>query len=64
MKAARVDFVDGGIIGVPVREPGKTRLYLSGNKAEEAVTLCSAGALETCAIGESIGRASMIQRIW
>ncbi len=61
MKAARVDFVDGGIIGVPVREPGKTWLYLSGDKAEEAVTLCSAGPLETCAIGESIGRASALK---
>jgi len=61
MKAARVDFVDGGIIGVPVREPGKTRLYLSGDKAQEAVTLCSAGPLETCAIGESIGRASALK---
>lgn len=61
MKAARVDFVDGGIIGVPVREPGKTWLYLSGDKAEEAVTLCSAGPLETSAIGESIGRASALK---
>jgi 3-hydroxyisobutyrate dehydrogenase-like beta-hydroxyacid dehydrogenase len=61
MKEARVDFVDGGIIGVPVREPGKTWLYLSGDKAEEAVTLCSAGPLETCAIGESIGRASALK---
>ena len=61
MKAARVDFVDGGIIGVPVREPGKTWLYLSGDKAEEAVTLCSAGPLAACAIGESIGRASALK---
>jgi 3-hydroxyisobutyrate dehydrogenase-like beta-hydroxyacid dehydrogenase len=61
MKAAGVDFVDGGIIGVPVRESGKTWLYLSGDKAEEAVTLCSAGPLETSAIGESIGRASALK---
>jgi 3-hydroxyisobutyrate dehydrogenase-like beta-hydroxyacid dehydrogenase len=61
MKAARVDFVDGGIIGVPVRESGKTWLYLSGDKAQEAVMLCSAGPLTTCAIGESIGRASALK---
>jgi 3-hydroxyisobutyrate dehydrogenase-like beta-hydroxyacid dehydrogenase len=61
MKAARVDFVDGGIIGVPVREPEKTWLYLSGGKAEEAVALCSAGPLTACAIGEAIGRASALK---
>ena len=61
MKAAGVEFVDGGIIGVPVREPEKTWLYLSGDKAEEAVALCSAGPLTTCAIGETIGRASALK---
>jgi 3-hydroxyisobutyrate dehydrogenase-like beta-hydroxyacid dehydrogenase len=61
MKAAGVDFVDGGIIGVPVREREKTWLYLSGDKAKAAVTLCTAGPLETCAIGESIGRASALK---
>jgi len=36
MKAAGADVVDGGIIGVPEWERGKTRLYLSGEKAQEA----------------------------
>lgn len=57
MKAARVDFVDGGIIGVPLREPGKTWLYLSGDKAEEAATFREAGLP-----GEFHAAAEMIYR--
>ena len=32
-------YVDGGIIGPPPREPGTTRLYLSGDRASEVARL-------------------------
>ena len=58
MAAADVEFVDGGIIGFPVRERGKTWLYLSGEKAPEAAALFSGGPLETSVVGNDIGKAS------
>jgi len=54
-------FVDGGIIGGPAWEPGKTWLYLSGESAQEASQYFSAGPLETRIIGGEIGRASALK---
>jgi len=54
-------FVDGGIIGLPVWEPGRTWLYLSGERASEASSCFSAGPLETSVIGEAIGKASALK---
>jgi 3-hydroxyisobutyrate dehydrogenase-like beta-hydroxyacid dehydrogenase len=54
-------FVDGGIVGGPAWEPGKTWLYLSGEGAEEAVAWFSAGPLETSVIGESSCKASALK---
>src|ERR1700751_4498068 len=39
-------FVDGGIVGPPPREPGTTRLYLSGPEADTVAELFSGSALE------------------
>ena len=39
-------FVDGGIVGPPPREPGTTRLYLSGERAEEVAELFAGSVLE------------------
>jgi 3-hydroxyisobutyrate dehydrogenase-like beta-hydroxyacid dehydrogenase len=61
MAAAGVAFVDGGIIGGPAWEPGKTWLYLSGEKAEEVSTCFTAGPLETAVIGDAIGKASALK---
>jgi 3-hydroxyisobutyrate dehydrogenase-like beta-hydroxyacid dehydrogenase len=49
--AARVaeavgEFVDGGIVGPPPREPGTTRLYLSGAQAERIAELFRGSAFE------------------
>jgi len=49
--AARVagaveEFVDGGIVGPPPREPGTTRLYLSGPQAGTVADLFRGSALE------------------
>jgi 3-hydroxyisobutyrate dehydrogenase-like beta-hydroxyacid dehydrogenase len=61
MAAAGVSFVDGGIIGGPAWEPGRTWLYLSGEEAELAASCFAAGPLETSIIGDSIGKASALK---
>jgi 3-hydroxyisobutyrate dehydrogenase-like beta-hydroxyacid dehydrogenase len=61
MQAAGVTFVDGGIIGGPAWEAGKTRLYLSGKAAEEAADCFSGGALQAIVVGESVGKASALK---
>lgn len=40
------EFVDGGIVGSPPREPGTTRLYLSGDRASEVAELFAGSALD------------------
>ncbi|HET7807155.1 MAG TPA: DUF1932 domain-containing protein [Gaiellaceae bacterium] len=40
------EFVDGGLVGPPPREPGTTRLYLSGAEAERVAELFRGSALE------------------
>jgi 3-hydroxyisobutyrate dehydrogenase-like beta-hydroxyacid dehydrogenase len=61
MTAAGIEFVDGGIIGGPAWKPGTTVLYLSGNAAEQAAGYFAAGPLETCVIGDEIGKASALK---
>jgi 3-hydroxyisobutyrate dehydrogenase-like beta-hydroxyacid dehydrogenase len=61
MNEAGVEFVDGGIIGLPVRERSKTWLYLSGEKAQKVAALCSGGPLETSVVGDKIGQASALK---
>ena len=58
---AGATFVDGGIIGEPAWEPGKTWIYLSGEKAQEAASFFSAGPLETSVVGKTIGKASSLK---
>ena len=40
------EFVDGGIVGSPPREPGTTRLYLSGERAADVAALFAGSALD------------------
>jgi 3-hydroxyisobutyrate dehydrogenase-like beta-hydroxyacid dehydrogenase len=40
------EFVDGGIVGSPPREPGTTRLYLSGERAAAVAELFAGSALD------------------
>jgi 3-hydroxyisobutyrate dehydrogenase-like beta-hydroxyacid dehydrogenase len=56
-----IDFVDGGIIGGPAWEPGRTWLYLSGGRAQKVADCFSSGPLETSIIGEEIGNASALK---
>lgn len=58
---AGASFVDGGIIGSPVRKAGTTRLYLSGPRAPEVAALFAASLLDARAIGEEPGAASALK---
>ena len=61
MVAAGIEFVDGGIIGGPAWEPGRTWLYLSGEKTQDVADCFSAGPLEISQTGEEIGKASALK---
>ena len=54
-------FVDGGIIGSPVKQAGTTRLYLSGERAEDVARLFAASLLDARAIGNRPGAASALK---
>jgi len=58
---AGASFVDGGIIGAPVKKAGTTRLYLSGARAAEVAELFSASMLAAKAIGPASGAASALK---
>ncbi len=61
VEAAGAAFVDGGLIGPPPRNPGSTRLYLSGREAKRAAALFDGSALEAIAIGDAPGAASALK---
>jgi 3-hydroxyisobutyrate dehydrogenase-like beta-hydroxyacid dehydrogenase len=61
LHAAGLDYVDGGIIGGPAWEAGKTCLYLSGEEAQRIADCFHAGPLETNVIGKEIGKASALK---
>jgi len=57
-------FVDGGIIGSPVKQAGTTRLYLSGSRAPEVAELFSASMLNARPIGPNPGAASALKVVY
>ena len=61
VSAAGASFVDGGIIGSPVKQAGTTRLYLSGPDAEVVASLFSGSMLDARAIGAEPGAASALK---
>jgi len=54
-------FVDGGIIGLPPKAAGTTRLYVSGASAARAVALFTGSLIEAIAIEGGIGAASALK---
>lgn len=64
LSAAGITFVDGGIIGGPAWQAGRTWLYLSGEAAETVNTIFSAGPLETEIIDNEIGKASALKIVF
>src|SRR4051812_6253794 len=61
LAAAGARFVDGAIIGGPAWKPNSTWLYLAGEEAQSVADCFSAGPLETCVIGPTIGKASALK---
>jgi 3-hydroxyisobutyrate dehydrogenase-like beta-hydroxyacid dehydrogenase len=61
---AGATFVDGGIIGSPVRRTGTTRMYLSGEQADEITQLFSASMLDARSIGAIAGEASALKVVY
>jgi 3-hydroxyisobutyrate dehydrogenase-like beta-hydroxyacid dehydrogenase len=59
--AAGADLVDGGIIGPPPRDPGRTRLYLAGPRADEVASLFKGSALEAIVMPGDVGAASALK---
>jgi 3-hydroxyisobutyrate dehydrogenase-like beta-hydroxyacid dehydrogenase len=54
-------FVDGGVVGPPVRSPGTTRLYLSGKDAAHVADLWTGTPLETRVVDGGAGAASAVK---
>ena len=61
---AGATFVDGGIIGPPVKRAGTTRLYLSGVHAPEVAELFSSSMLDARPIGDMPGSASALKVVF
>ncbi|MCP4549047.1 MAG: NAD(P)-dependent oxidoreductase [bacterium] len=61
MADAGIRFVDGGIIGNPAWESGRTWLYLSGEHADCAAAYFTEPPLVVTTLGDQIGRASAIK---
>lgn len=59
--AGDAGFVDGGIIGSPVKQAGTTRLYLSGARAAEVAELFRGSMLDARPIGTAPGQASALK---
>jgi 3-hydroxyisobutyrate dehydrogenase-like beta-hydroxyacid dehydrogenase len=59
--ATGATYVDGGIIGPPAREAGRTRLYLSGARAADVAACFSGTRLQAIDIGESPSAASALK---
>lgn len=54
-------FVDGGIIGPPVHQPGTTRLYLAGDRAAEVARHWAGSSLDVRPIDGPPGSASALK---
>jgi len=61
VEKAGASFVDGGIIGPPPVEAGRTRLYLSGPRAAEVAALFASSPLEAIALAAPAGAASALK---
>jgi len=54
-------FVDGGIVGPPPREAGSTRLYLSGERAEDVAELFAGSVVDARVVSGEAGDASAVK---
>jgi 3-hydroxyisobutyrate dehydrogenase-like beta-hydroxyacid dehydrogenase len=61
VEKAGASFVDGGIIGPPPVEAGRSRLYLSGGPEQDVVALFAGSNLQAIALGAPPGAASALK---
>jgi 3-hydroxyisobutyrate dehydrogenase-like beta-hydroxyacid dehydrogenase len=61
VQAGQATYVDGGIIGAPVRAPAQTCLYLSGAAAPMVADLFAGSMLKTRVLGETLHAASALK---
>jgi 3-hydroxyisobutyrate dehydrogenase-like beta-hydroxyacid dehydrogenase len=61
LEGAGIAMIDGGVIGGPAWEAGRTCLYLSGARAEEAAACFEAGPLGTRVLSDEPGAASALK---
>jgi 3-hydroxyisobutyrate dehydrogenase-like beta-hydroxyacid dehydrogenase len=61
VEAAGARFVDGGIIGPPPVEGGRTRMYLAGGAAVEVAALFAGSKLQAIALEGPAGAASALK---
>jgi 3-hydroxyisobutyrate dehydrogenase-like beta-hydroxyacid dehydrogenase len=61
VKASGAQYVDGGIIGPPALKANWTRLFLSGESADEVKALFKHGNMKAITIGRKPGQASALK---
>jgi 3-hydroxyisobutyrate dehydrogenase-like beta-hydroxyacid dehydrogenase len=61
VEKAGASFVDGGIIGPPPVEAGRTRLYLSGGPERDVAEVFAGSSLEAIALDAAAGAASALK---
>jgi len=64
LEAAGATIVDGGIIGLPPRRAGSTRLYLSGAAAKRVTDLFAGTDLEAVVLSPEPGVASSLKMVY
>ncbi len=57
-------YVDGGVVGPPPREPGTTRLYLSGTEAPQVVQLFAGTIVDAQVVSEDVAAASAMKMVY
>lgn len=57
-------LVDGGLIGPPPLHPGTTRLYLSGDEAEDVASLFAGSPLDARVLDGGVGAASALKMVY
>src|SRR5690606_8029938 len=60
LEAARIRYVDGGIIGQPPAKAGTTRLYLAGADAQDVAGLLDGSGREARCLDAAAGAASAL----
>jgi 3-hydroxyisobutyrate dehydrogenase-like beta-hydroxyacid dehydrogenase len=61
VEKAGASFVDGGIIGPPPVDAGRSRLFLSGGREQEVAALFAGSNLQAIALGARAGAASALK---